>query len=154
MENVEKVIAFFLQKETISPKKLQKLLYYAYAWTLALLNEDEEHLDNRLFDECFEAWVHGPVLPDVYSKYKEYGWGNIPQDAITVASDSPPDVKDVLEQVWTVYGGMSGNQLEAISHQETPWQKARAGVPVYEPSHQKISDVEMFKFYNQQASAI
>ena len=57
MERVDKVIDFFLSKESMSPKKLQKMLYYAYAWTLALLNEDEDHLENKLFDGKFGYMV-------------------------------------------------------------------------------------------------
>lgn len=152
METVEKVTNFFLEKEAMSPKKLQKLLYYAYAWTIALLNEDEGHLENRLFGEHFEAWIHGPVLPGVYVKYKEYGWNDIPQVKNEMACNFAPDVKDVLEQVWNVYGGMNGNQLEAISHKEVPWLRARAGIPAYEAGHKEISDIDIFQFYNSQAT--
>ena len=152
MNNVKKVIDFFLTKDAMSPKKLQKLLYYAYSWTLALLNEDENHLDNRLFAEHFEAWVHGPVLPSVYVEYKEYGWSDIPKNEKNDNSSFQPDVLDILNQVWDVYGKMTGNQLEAISHKERPWLIARADIPAYEASHNEISDVEIFKFYNMQAT--
>ena len=71
MDRVSKVANFYLSKQSMSPKKLQKILYYAYAWTLALLNDDEEHLNNRLFDSKFEAWVHGPVLPEVFATNRD-----------------------------------------------------------------------------------
>ena len=45
--------------DPISNLKLQKLLYYAQAWYLALHNEP-------LFPESIEAWVHGPAVPPVY----------------------------------------------------------------------------------------
>ena len=35
-------------KGKISPKKLQKLVYYAYAWVLTLLNDSSEELNIRL----------------------------------------------------------------------------------------------------------
>ena len=38
MYTVNNVSDFFLSKDTISPKKLQKLVYYAYAWYIALVN--------------------------------------------------------------------------------------------------------------------
>ena len=50
----------------ISNLKLQKLLYYAQAWHLAIY-------DTRLFPERFQAWVHGPVIPEIYHRYKEFG---------------------------------------------------------------------------------
>ena len=72
-KTVFEVANFFLSKESMSPKKLQKLVYYAYAWTLAILNEDELNIDYTLFDEPLQAWVHGPVCPDLYYDHKCYG---------------------------------------------------------------------------------
>jgi uncharacterized phage-associated protein len=51
----------------LSNLKLQKLVYYAQAWHLAL----EE---SPLFEEDFEAWIHGPVLPTLYQKYESFSW--------------------------------------------------------------------------------
>ena len=47
----DEVADWFLSKGEgkISPKKLQKLVYYAYAWTLTLLNDSAEKLTNKLF---------------------------------------------------------------------------------------------------------
>ena len=42
--------------EVLTNLKLQKLMYYSQAWHLALR-------DIPLFNEDFQAWVHGPVLP-------------------------------------------------------------------------------------------
>src|SRR5437016_8859052 len=53
--------------DPISNLKLQKLLYYAQAWYLALHNEP-------LFPESIEAWVHGPAVPPVYGKFKGWAW--------------------------------------------------------------------------------
>ena len=43
--------------DLITNKKLQKLLYYVEAWNLVY--------KSSLIDDDFEAWVHGPVVPDV-----------------------------------------------------------------------------------------
>ena len=47
------VAKWFLAKgnKDISPKKLQKLVYYAYAWTLTLLNNSSDDLENKLFED-------------------------------------------------------------------------------------------------------
>ncbi|WP_336507207.1 Panacea domain-containing protein [Paenibacillus larvae] len=45
----------FLHLESMTPKKLQKLCYYAYSFYLAIY-------EKKLFDDNFEAWVHGPVI--------------------------------------------------------------------------------------------
>ena len=62
---------FFLSKRALTPKKLQKLVYYAYAWFIALNNQSAEEIESVLFEEAPEAWVHGPVFPSLYAKYKE-----------------------------------------------------------------------------------
>jgi uncharacterized phage-associated protein len=62
------IIAFFQKKqEPITNLKLQKLLYYAQAWYLAIYDEP-------LFEERLEAWVHGAVQPQVYSQLKQFLW--------------------------------------------------------------------------------
>ena len=45
--------------DSMTNLRLQKLLFYAQAWHLALTNRP-------LFEEDFEAWVHGPVIPSFY----------------------------------------------------------------------------------------
>lgn len=152
MCKVEDVANYFLSKKSMSPKKLQKIVYYAYGWTLALLNEDIKALDNRLFNESIEAWIHGPVIPELYQKYKNYGWQDI--DKINDNQDDlfSEDVKDVLNQVWEVYGEYTANELETISRKEFPWKNAREGLAPFEASSVKISDEDMFRFFNEQTS--
>jgi uncharacterized phage-associated protein len=33
-----------------------------------------------LFEEDFQAWIHGPVIPVLYQKYKSFGWQPILED--------------------------------------------------------------------------
>lgn len=49
----------------INNLKLQKLLYYFYAMKLVNGNGNP-------FNEKFEKWQYGPVLPSVYHSYKQY----------------------------------------------------------------------------------
>lgn len=139
------VADWFLGKDSMSPKKLQKIVYYAYAWVLTLMNENEDDLDIKLFDSRIEAWVHGPVIPELYRKYKRNG-GSI----ITQKSDVPDfdeDIKDILDQVWEVYGGFTGNQLESITHQETPWIEARGNCSPVEICTNEITDKSIYRCY-------
>jgi uncharacterized phage-associated protein len=53
--------------------KLQKLLYYAQGWYLAIHDE-------ALFDERIEAWPRGPVVPPVYGSFKHRQWNPIVDD--------------------------------------------------------------------------
>jgi len=57
--------------DLISNLKLQKLVYYAQGFHLAM------H-DKPLFDEETEAWTYGPAIPELCSEYKKYGSGHIP----------------------------------------------------------------------------
>lgn len=149
---VSRVADFYLSRESMTPKKLQKLIYYAYAWTLTLLNDDENHLETKLFPERIEAWVHGPVCPQMYYNFKEYGWNPIPQKTSVDIEQFSPDVLDVLEQVWDVYGGFNGNELESISHQEEPWLIARKGYNANQPSNEELDDKIIYHYYNQRVS--
>ena len=152
MYDVKQVVQFFLARSSMTPKKLQKLLYYAYAWTLALLNESDKEINFRLFSEPIQAWVHGPVVPSVYNEYKRFGWNEIPRVESFNDDIFSEDVLDILNQVWEVYGSLSGNELEEISHKERPWKEARKDVPAYASSDEEISDRVIFEFFNEQAA--
>src|SRR3712207_9388330 len=58
------VADWFLSKEKMTPKKLQKLSYYFEAWCHALFGR------TLVNDTQFEAWVHGPVSPELYRDRK------------------------------------------------------------------------------------
>ncbi|WP_440118497.1 Panacea domain-containing protein [Paenibacillus sp. QZ-Y1] len=144
--SVDDVIKWFLSKEEMTPKKLQKILYYAYSWHLTFQNENVQDLRDRLFPDKFEAWVHGPVIREVYNKYRDKGSQAIPKfDGEAPNFDA--DTTDILNQVWGVYGGYNGNELESISHQESPWQNAREGYLPLDRCEVKISDKDIFECY-------
>jgi len=48
----------------LSHLKLQKLLYYIQSWHLVFF-------DKKLFDDDFQAWVHGPVSRKIYDTFKD-----------------------------------------------------------------------------------
>lgn len=135
----------------VTNKKLQKLMYYAYAWYLVLFNEDENDLENRLFSNSFQAWVHGPVIPELYQMLKEYQGDVIPVDVFDKHNYKKfnADELDLLNQIKEVYGNYNGNQLESITHQETPWKNARGNCGAYDICKNKISDKDIFCYYSQ-----
>lgn len=119
MYSVQNVADWFLNKESMSHKKLEKLIYLAYSYTLVILNQ-------KLFDDKFYAYVHGPIVKAIYNKYQDYGLSEIGKINIKPKFDT--DTEDVLQQVWQVYGKYDGLELESIVRQTMPWQKARVGV--------------------------
>ena len=141
MESIYSVANYFLSKEPMTHKKLQKMCYFAQAWHMA--NYDSPLVPNR-----FEAWVHGPVSPDLYSKYRGWGWETIPQckERVFFESESIPKF---LDQVYEVYGGYDADQLESITHAEEPWKKARNGCSIGAYSRNPISLIEMRNYYGE-----
>lgn len=143
MYTVNDIADWFLGKDSMSPKKLQKLVYYAYAWVLTLMNENEDDLDVKLFDSRLEACIHGPLFPELYHKYK--GESIIPQKSSVPRFDE--DMEDIMEQVWDVYGIYTGNQLESITHKESPWIEARGNCPPAEACTNEITDKSIYRYY-------
>lgn len=131
----------------ITNLKLQKLMYYAQAWHLAITG-------NRLFDETFEAWVHGPVLTKLYNDYKVFRWNPIQRDDLAEGSYEnireeiqDGNVLEILDDVIEEYFGLSGYELERLTHLEDPWLYARNGIPNDEPSNAEIKDDWMIEYY-------
>jgi len=106
-----------LSKETGEPitnMKLQKLVYYAYAWYAV-------EKGSKLFEEKIKAWKYGPVVQSVYDAYSEYG-----ADVIKETSDGDPNkldkfTKDLIDEVFNVYGIKTAIELMSLTHSEAPW---------------------------------
>lgn len=103
------------EDDLISNLKLQKLLYYAQGFALVLLGR-------QLFAERIEAWQHGPVVPDMYRQYKAYGSNPISHDPEFIPNLNT-DERDVVDEVYAVYGQYSPWRLRELTHQEQPWTK-------------------------------
>lgn len=139
MTNIMEVARYFLSLESMTHLKLQKICYYAQAWHLALYN-------NPLVDSKFEAWVHGPVSPKLYRHYKQWGWYEIAKYEGDVKNLNN-ETQNFLNQIFKLYGKFSGEQLEALTHEETPWKKARGNCKNNEICRNVISEDEMRIFY-------
>lgn len=134
------IAKWFLHRHEMTPKKLEKIVYYAEAWSNTLMG-------HRLINDTeFEAWVHGPVSRELYNKYKNYGWNLIPKEQEDV--DISEDVQELLESVWITYGDKNANELEALTHSEDPWKNARLGKKPFEPSDEVIDVESMKKYYS------
>lgn len=138
---IDLVSDYFLSKQKVTNKKLQKMCYYAYSWYLTLY-------DKHLFDDGkFEAWVHGPVNPKLYNKYKAFGW-RIINETVTVSSQLSSELKDFLDMIYNTFSNYSGDELENMTHQEAPWIEARKGISSEIPSNQIINDNTIKSFYS------
>ncbi|HFD2038288.1 TPA: Panacea domain-containing protein [Clostridium perfringens] len=149
--NASNIAKFYLSKGSMTPKKLQKILYFAYSWYMAIMNEEDE-INVKLFDGPFEAWIHGPVYPPIYREYKSYRADMIPKIENFVPSDLNLEDIEVLENVWDVYGGYTANELESISHQHDPWKLTRLNNDCNELSwcNGEIKDELIYNYYVKQ----
>ncbi|MGA2677789.1 MAG: type II toxin-antitoxin system antitoxin SocA domain-containing protein [Sedimentisphaerales bacterium] len=100
--------------DSISNLKLQKLVYYAQGFHLAIE-------DKPLFDEPIEAWKYGPVIPTLYHKYKGSESGPISKPDNIDLDKYSPKVKSLLNDVYEVYGQFSAWKLACLTHDEPPF---------------------------------
>ncbi len=68
-----------IQNKNVTPMKLLKLVYIAYAWYYTVFGK-------TLFRERPEAWKYGPVIPSIYHEFKRFGSSRI-IDLATVYQD-------------------------------------------------------------------
>lgn len=149
---IERLAQWFLSMSSMSNKKLQKLCYYAYCWYIVFFNDNEVITKENIGDikvlcsEPFQAWIHGPVSPQLYQRYKNYGWHEIPKIATKPFVEE--ELESLFQQVWEAYGSFSADELEAISHSEMPWINARQGISSGEPCSNIISTYDILQYYS------
>ena len=107
------------RRTALTPLQLMKLVYIAHGWMLGLRHRPL--ITNRI-----EAWRYGPVIPDLYSLTKKFGSGAVVGDLapwfMTRAPRLDAEEKDLTQQVFDIYGDLSGIQLSAMTHKQgTPW---------------------------------
>ncbi len=109
--------------------KLQKLVYLAHGWHLAIHDEP-------LIEESFEAWPYGPVEEFLYHMFKQFRnnpitdyaktWVGGEEKAFVVHAQNT-QFFEVFDRVIQKYGNFSALQLSALTHQPgTPWSITKA----------------------------
>lgn len=104
-------------------KRLQKLLYFAQAWSMALR-------DSELYPEDVEAWPNGPVVLEVYEKLKQRPTGEqIDESAFCDVYALERDEAEFVRHFWDDYKRYSQEDLVAMTHREPAYLKAREASP-------------------------
>ena len=116
--------------------KLQKLLYYAQSLHLALYDEP-------MFEAEIQAWRYGPVCPPAYEYYRDYEYEQLPIPTGDSFSDTPDEIKNLLEETWNIFGVHSAYSLRDMTHLESPWLSARGDLPKHASSKEPLSLLEM-----------
>jgi uncharacterized phage-associated protein len=120
----------------LTPMHIQKLVYYAHAWHLAV-----DVSGRPLIDEPLEAWNYGPVIRSLYREFKDFGDAPITRrameidpntlDLVAPSVDSeihsgldPDLVNQLLNRVWQIYKDYTAIQLSNSSHEHgEPWRQ-------------------------------
>lgn len=122
--------------KTLTPMKVQKLVYYAHGWHLAITGRP-------LINEQIEAWKFGPVIRSLYGDLAQYGDSPIRSkikafDVVRksggglAVTEHTPEVeeggkegsftRDLLRKVWDVFGAYTASRLSTLTHAPgTPW---------------------------------
>lgn len=142
------------RNDPVTHMKLQKLVYFAHGWHLALN-------DAPLIQEGVEAWKYGPVVVSLYHQFKDLGLQPINRKAAVVnyanGTFDEPHVDGsmgnaVIDRVWEIYGGLTAIQLANFSHENgSPWHAVvSACKPGELPPHLEIPDELIADYFKKQ----
>lgn len=149
MEKAINIANYMLSKKSLTPKQVQKLLYYAYSLYLIKYNENynPEHM-NRLFEDKIEAWKHGPVIRSVYDSIKgiAYSYELICFNSVVKLIDTKTE--NFIDKILAVFGGYSGYELEKMTHSELPWQLTYIDCDGEARCNRVIDDALIYNFYS------
>lgn len=133
--NVDTIARYLYHlKPDISPLKLQKSLYFLFAYHGALYAQSTEDgtfegtsvPPMRLFDATFEAWQYGPVIRDVYTKDKRGEYADdlhkITQAVAEVTSE--PEIQTFIHELFDQIDSVSDFKLVDRSHEDQAWKDA------------------------------
>lgn len=108
-------------QEPITQLDIQKCLYLIEGFHLALRREP-------LFDEDFQAWANGPVLPSVYMRFAAYSGAPIPPTMISTKPEHilSEGVQRLIQQVWEYFSHHDAGRLVGMTHKRgAPWHSVR-----------------------------
>lgn len=142
MPTVFDVAVYFLTKiGPMTTMRLQKLCYYAQAWSLVWEEEP-------IFGEEIQAWVNGPVCPDLFKAHQ----GMFKVEATFFPQGNPsvftPDQVETLDVIIRDYGDKPARWLIDLTHEERPWKDARQGLGDSDFGSRVITHAAMAEFYS------
>ena len=133
MPSASEVAKYFLllseEEDLVSNLKLQKLLYYAQGFHLAMYR-------TPLFPEAVRAWTMGPCVPEVWKEYEDYGLRALPVTSVNLDAFTAQQA-GVIKEVHTVYGQYAQWQLRNLVVEDGLWSNTPHGEVI---SHKKLAD--------------
>jgi len=99
---------------SVTHLKLQKLVYYAQGFHLALY-------DKALFTEEIKAWDRGPVTCLLWQEFTCYGSSPIPApDNFDISIYSESEIA-LLDGIYAKFGHLDPSSLVKMTHKEQTW---------------------------------
>lgn len=132
------IAKWFINNLHPEPLKLQKLLYLAQGFSFAFY-------DKELFKDEIEAWVHGPVVPNVYFEYSNFKYN--PINTNYEIQDFDEDTLDVLNYVKNNFSKYDSKFLEELTHNQEPWMMSREGLDPDERSDKTIPKLAIANYF-------
>ena len=129
--------------DTISNLKMQKLCYFSQVASLV-------HRDELIFDDEIQAWAHGPVIPNLYRRFRHFGWQAIDPTALRTRPDLrlADDERHLLNRVWKKLSGYSARYLEDLSHKDEAWKRQYTPATPDGRCNNVITPKQILDFYN------
>jgi uncharacterized phage-associated protein len=142
-----RLAAFDDEPDFLTNLRLQKLLYYAQAWSLAMRGKP-------LFDDRIEAWARGPVVPRVFDRFADLGHRPILPDDVEAerAIELEQEDLDFVASVWKSYKAFSPDRLREMTQEEDPWRNARRNLGPIDGSQEEITCEAMRDYFSQAVS--
>lgn len=119
-----------------TPMQLLKLVYICHGWMLGLYGRP-------MISDPIEAWMYGPVIPDLYQHVKSFRDQPVTLKAIDAAPDGIFDKyqNHMIEEVIKKYSHLSGPALSRITHAPgTPWSLSYSKTKTNRISNDMIAD--------------
>lgn len=118
VQDIAEYVIWYSEKQDfgISNLKLQKILYFIQAYFLICS-------DRTCFYEKIEAWDFGPVVPEVYKRYKQYGSMDIhgiPEEEPYLCQNDKERINEVVDN----FADYSATDLVEITQKQVPWIEA------------------------------
>jgi uncharacterized phage-associated protein len=143
MASVFDVARYILRRDEMTAMKLQKLVYYAQAWSLVWI-------ERPLFPQPIEAWAGGPVCPELFARHRSHF-----KVSAAVMGDGDEDAlsneeRIAIDTVIEFYGKHTAQWLSDLTHLERPWVDARvrAGAGPGDQCNEIITLAEMAEYYS------
>lgn len=120
-------------EKKVSPLKLQKILYFTYVYALTNWNK-------KLWEDHFEKWDFGPVIPKIYNEYSKYGYQPIKtkNKLIDLSMLTNIEKLELEALILDLNEKFNAKELSEISH-SFPWHNVK--------KNSEIKDKDIMKHY-------